>query len=132
MKNVGESAIHLKSIQEAVGFEARNMMAVPIVVRGQTFAVLELLNRVGGEDFTTADLELLDYFCGMAAKVIGARLMISWAKSPEIAWKAGCMSNQPPQKLDIKYLVRALLSSTTRRTSISRWTDLLSTASTAN
>ncbi len=85
VKNVGESRIHLKAIQEAVGFEARNMIAVPIVVRGQTFAVLELLNRVGEEDFTTADLELMDYFCEMAAKAIEARLMISWQKQQKVA-----------------------------------------------
>jgi GAF domain-containing protein len=85
VQNVAENKMHLKAIQDAVGFEARNMIAVPIVVRGQTFAVLELLNRVGEPNFTAADLELLDYFCEMASKAIEARLMISWQKRQQVA-----------------------------------------------
>jgi GAF domain-containing protein len=76
--NVNENRMHLKAIQDAVGFETRNLIALPIVVRGKIYGVLELLNRVGEADYTPADVELLSYACEMAAKAIEARLMIAW------------------------------------------------------
>ena len=52
VSDVAENKMHLKAIQDAVGFEARNLVAVPIVIRGRIFGVLELLNRIGEHDFT--------------------------------------------------------------------------------
>ena len=77
---VSENKMHLKAIQDAVGFEARNLVAVPVVIRGRIFGVIELLNRVGETNFTTSDLELLNYACEMASKAIEARLMIAWTR----------------------------------------------------
>lgn len=77
--NVAENKLHLRAIQEAVGFATRNLVAVPIVIRGKTFGVLELLNRIGETDYTESDVELLSYACEMAAKAIEARLMIAWS-----------------------------------------------------
>ncbi len=77
--NIKENEIHLKSIQNAVGFETRNLVAVPIVVRGKVYGVLELLNRVGEENYTRHDVELLNYLCEMAAHAIELRLMIAWS-----------------------------------------------------
>jgi GAF domain-containing protein len=79
VSDVAENKLHLKTIQDAVGFEARNLVAVPIVIRGRIFGVLELLNRIGERDYTSGDVELLSYACEMAAKAIEARLMIAWA-----------------------------------------------------
>ena len=76
--DVAENKLHLKAIQDAVGFEARNLVALPIVVRGRIFGVLELLNRIGEKNYTSADVELLSYACDMAARAIEARLMIAW------------------------------------------------------
>jgi GAF domain-containing protein len=84
VSDVAENKLHLKAIQDAVGFEARNLVAVPIVIRGRIFGVLELLNRIGEKDYTSADVELLNYACEMAARAIEARLMIAWAqKTPK-------------------------------------------------
>ncbi len=77
--NIKENEIHLKSIQNAVGFETRNLIAVPILIRGKVYGVLELLNRVGEENYTKNDVELLNYLCEMAAHAIELRLMIAWA-----------------------------------------------------
>lgn len=79
VSDVAENKLHLKAIQDAVGFEARNLVAVPIIVRGKVFGVLELLNRIGEPDYSQADVELLAYACEMAAKAIEARLMIAWS-----------------------------------------------------
>lgn len=79
VNNVAENKVHLKAIQNAVGFETRNMIALPIVVRGRVYGVLELLNRLGEDDFTPEDVELLTYICETASKVIEVRLMLGWA-----------------------------------------------------
>lgn len=81
VSDMDDSAIHLRAIQNAVGFDCRNLLAAPIVVRGRVYGVLELLNRVGEDKFTAADTELVSYFCDMAAKAIEVRLMIGWSQS---------------------------------------------------
>lgn len=78
--NMDESAIHLKSIQNAIGFDCRNLFAAPIVIRGRTYGVVEFLNRIGEDSFTPADAEIISYFCEMAGKAIEIRLMIGWAR----------------------------------------------------
>lgn len=79
VNNVEENRIHLKTIQTAVGFETRNLVAVPIIIRGKVFCVLELLNRVGESDYSSADLEMLRYLCEQSARAIEVRLMLGWA-----------------------------------------------------
>jgi GAF domain-containing protein len=75
-----ENKIHLKSIAQTAGFEARNMIAAPIIIRGKVYGVLELLNRVGEKKFTSVDLELVNYFCEMTARLFELRFMLAWAK----------------------------------------------------
>lgn len=77
--DTAENDLHLKSVPAAVGFESRNLVAIPIVVRGRVYGVLELLNRVGESKFTAEDLEILNYFCDMAARALEIRFMLSWA-----------------------------------------------------
>lgn len=79
--NIKENQMHLKAIEKAVGFETRNLVAVPLVIRGKIFGVLELLNRVGDENYSDNDIELLNYLCEMSAKAIEVRLMLSYAAS---------------------------------------------------
>ena len=79
VQNIEENKIHLKSIQNVVGFETRNLVAVPILVRGQLYGVLELLNRLGEEAYTPADIELLTCLCNMASKIIEIRMTVAWA-----------------------------------------------------
>ncbi|MEK6579841.1 MAG: GAF domain-containing protein [Bdellovibrionota bacterium] len=76
--NVKENEVHLKSIQHAVGFETRDLIAIPIVIRGKVYGVLELLNRVGGDGYTPSDVENLTYLCDMAGRAIEIRLMLAW------------------------------------------------------
>jgi putative methionine-R-sulfoxide reductase with GAF domain len=75
-----ENQVHLRSIAKAVGFEARNLVAIPVFIRGKIFGVVELLNRVGEAGYSQKDVELLNYLANMAAKTIEMRLMINWGK----------------------------------------------------
>jgi GAF domain-containing protein len=77
--NVEENRIHLKSIEKSVGFETRNMIAAPILIRGSVFGVVELLNRIGEENYSAQDVELISYICEYAGKAIESRLCLNWA-----------------------------------------------------
>jgi GAF domain-containing protein len=79
--NAKEDRKHMRSIGNAVGFEARNLVAVPVVVRGKIFGVIELINRVGEEAFTAADVELLTYASEKVSRAIEVRLMLNWVRN---------------------------------------------------
>lgn len=83
VSDVAENRYHLDAITKTLGYAPRNMIALPLIVRGQVYGVVELLNRVGSDHFTEADLELLTTFCEIASKVIEVRMMIVWAKKSE-------------------------------------------------
>ncbi len=80
VQDAAENKIHLKSLSAAVGFDVRNLVAAPVIIRGRVFGVVELLNRVGEKDFSPGDVELLSYMTSMASKVIETRMMITWAR----------------------------------------------------
>ena len=81
--NVKENEVHLKAVQHTAGFEARNIVALPIIIRSKVYGVLELINRVGEADFTKEDVELLTYMCANAGRAIEIRLMLAWAQQPK-------------------------------------------------
>lgn len=47
-------------------FRTRNMVCVPVVIKGQVIGVLQAINRLGGQ-FTADDLELFQLFSNQAA-----------------------------------------------------------------
>ncbi len=85
--NLDDNLKHMRSIQDAVAFKSKNLAALPIVVRGRIYGVLELLNRLGEEKFTRNDLDLLNYICEMMAKAIEVRMMLAWTKKSNLAQK---------------------------------------------
>lgn len=81
--NVPQNTVHLKSIEKAVDFEAHNLIAIPILIRGDVYGVIELLNRIDAPKFSPQDVELLNYLGAMAAKTIETRMMIAWKKGAQ-------------------------------------------------
>jgi len=77
--NAKENEKHLKAISDAVGYETRNLIAFPIVIRGRIFGVIELINRAGEDSFTDEDFELVNALGHLVGKAIEIRLMMSWA-----------------------------------------------------
>ena len=58
------------------GFRTANIICVPLITRGTIIGVLQVLNRVSGERFNQADLELLMTFAAQSATAIqNARLV---------------------------------------------------------
>ena len=87
LSSIDDSSVYLRTISNAVGFETKNMVAYPIVIRGVTFGCLELLNRLGEPQYTDADKEVLVTLCDYAAKVIENRLMLAAISKELIAFK---------------------------------------------
>jgi GAF domain-containing protein len=86
--NVPENTIHLKSISKMVGFEPRNLVCIPVLIRGKVYGVVELLNRIGEKNYTSSDLATLNYLSKMASKIIEIRMMISWANQRRTAYES--------------------------------------------
>jgi signal transduction protein with GAF and PtsI domain len=78
--SVSESEQHLRSQESLREFEAKNIVALPILIRGQVYGVIEILNREGQSGFTSSDVALLNYLTKMVARVIEVRMMIAWVR----------------------------------------------------
>lgn len=81
VSNANDEQKHLKSIANSVGFEVRNMLALPLVIRGKTFAVIELLNRVGQDGYSEADLQLFQQLGFVLSRALEIRMMLTWTKN---------------------------------------------------
>lgn len=55
------------SVQVATGYKNRNMLAVPMRVSGDCVGVIEVLNKVDNQDFSSDDLATLELFANQAA-----------------------------------------------------------------
>lgn len=77
--DVGRSKIYFKQIADAVGFETRSVLVVPIVIRGRVFGVVELLNRIGSPGFDRRDLETAMLLSRVSAAILEGRLVLAHA-----------------------------------------------------
>jgi GAF domain-containing protein len=77
LSSVDDSSVHLSAISNAIGFEAKNMLAYPLVIRGITFGCIEVLNRLGEPQYTEADKEVMGAIAEYAARVIEQRLVMA-------------------------------------------------------
>ncbi|PIE98066.1 MAG: Fis family transcriptional regulator [Treponema sp.] len=55
------------TVQQSTGYESKNMLAVPMKVDGVCIGVIEVLNKVSGQDFSFDDLQILELFARQVA-----------------------------------------------------------------
>ena len=77
MSKMKDAAVHLNSIGKLIGFEARDVIACPIIIRGKTFGCIELLNPIGSDSYSLEDIKILQFICTHAANVIENRLVLA-------------------------------------------------------
>ncbi len=65
-----------KEIDQQIGFNTRNLMAVPMLVRDKLVGVLEVVNTADMRDFSRRDLAMLAYLANMAALAINNRRLV--------------------------------------------------------
>lgn len=66
-----------KDISQAVGYEVRSMLCVPIKYKGKVFGVYELLNKRENDVFTNDDKELLEAIADATGMFIEAHRKLS-------------------------------------------------------
>ncbi|MBU2645094.1 GAF domain-containing protein [bacterium] len=63
-------------VAASIDYRTRNLIAVPLLLRGQTIGVLEIINKKNGHPFTRADLVVLESISSEVALIVeNARLM---------------------------------------------------------
>ncbi|MDY7042175.1 MAG: GAF domain-containing protein, partial [Chloroflexota bacterium] len=63
-------------VDAATGLATQSILGVPLRFKGQVIGVLEALNKIGGDDFTDEDVQILTILAGQAAVAIeNARLL---------------------------------------------------------
>jgi signal transduction histidine kinase len=75
---------HFKGIDQATGFATRSLMAVPIIYRGETLGVLEVINKTEQTHYTEEDRNILETLASQAAVAIqNTHLMAQVANSQD-------------------------------------------------
>lgn len=75
VRSASDDPHFFSGVDQTVGFQTRNLLAVPLQVRGRTIGVVEIINTRDGTDFSDGDLELARALAGQAAIAIdNARL----------------------------------------------------------
>jgi transcriptional regulator with GAF, ATPase, and Fis domain len=77
LADLEEDQRQLKAISLSVGFEATSCLALPVIVGGQLYGVIELFNRQDGSSFNQRDLEAARQGAAMAAKVLEVRFLMA-------------------------------------------------------
>jgi GAF domain-containing protein len=78
----GEDARFYRGVDESSGVDTRNLLAVPLTVKGRTIGVVEVINKRGGRRFDESDLALAVALTNQAAIAIdNARLHAQLAEA---------------------------------------------------
>ncbi len=67
----------LLAVSMTTGFETKTCIAVPLLVGGQLYGVVELFNKVSGDPFDQNDVKLMEEGAQMAAKVLEVRFLLA-------------------------------------------------------
>lgn len=61
---------HAAEVASRLGFETRSLLAAPILVHGAALGVIEIINKMGNNQFQRHDLDLMDRVCRTAGDVL--------------------------------------------------------------
>lgn len=68
--DVSQDPRFFKKSDDVTGFKTRSILAAPLKVRNRIIGVAEVLNPIGGRNFTNDDLDLFSTFCRQVALAI--------------------------------------------------------------
>jgi GAF domain-containing protein len=84
VNNTQNDARHLRQIATETGYEAHSILCVPLKVEGQVIGVVEVLNKIGGQQFTLHhQAQLVDLTKWAAIALHNARLFDERAQAYE-------------------------------------------------
>ncbi len=86
VKNAQEDERFFRSADDTSNFQTRSLLAVPMVDHDRLVGVLEVLNKIDGDYFSTLDMRVMEMFAGLAATAItNARLVEEKIKTERMA-----------------------------------------------
>jgi sigma-B regulation protein RsbU (phosphoserine phosphatase) len=83
--NPAEDTRHYQAIDQASGFETRNMLAVPLRVKDRIIGVAEVINKINAPAFSEADLELAQGLASQASVAVDRARMYARLASTLVA-----------------------------------------------
>ncbi len=76
VQDVKRDSRFFKDADKVSKFKTRNILAVPLVDHGRLVGVIEVLNKLDGDDFSETDLRIMEMFASLVATAItNARLI---------------------------------------------------------
>ncbi len=76
VNNVKNDSRFFPGVDMATQFSTRNILAVPLIDRQRLVGVIEMVNKMGGEDFTHEDLRFLEILASWAASAVTSSQLI--------------------------------------------------------
>lgn len=76
VNDVSRSKAHYKDFDARISFETRSLIAAPLINKGKTLGVVEVLNPVQAKQFTDGDAELCTIFANLAAIAIANSMLV--------------------------------------------------------
>lgn len=77
IRDLEDSAMHLRAISMSVGFETKSCVALPLMIANKMYGVVEVFNKLPGGYFEDRDLKLLEDGCRMAGKILEVRFFVA-------------------------------------------------------
>ncbi len=116
----------MKSFDKEIDFTTRNLLAVPMLARGEMIGVLEVLNTEDNRDYEKRDIRLLNYLSNMAALAIRNRRLYEDVR--DRAEELNCLyeiSQSMSLQDDLEELLDSILESIQRVLAVERVSVLL-------
>jgi GAF domain-containing protein len=73
VSDVARDPRHAAQVAQALGFETRSLLAVPVLHDGAAWGVVEIINKTGGNEFPRHEVELLERIARTAGDLLSRR-----------------------------------------------------------
>jgi diguanylate cyclase (GGDEF)-like protein len=80
VQDVNQDSRYYPEVDRNTGFQTRSVLCVPLQVRGETFGVIELINKTSGE-FSNEELKLVESIAALTATAIAQNRLNEWTIS---------------------------------------------------
>jgi transcriptional regulator with GAF, ATPase, and Fis domain len=77
IQDTSQEEKQIVAVSMTTGFETKSCVAVPVIIGGQLYGVIEFFNKISGEPFDQNDVKILEDGALMAAKVLEVRFLLA-------------------------------------------------------
>ena len=99
VEDVQKDSRFYKDISQKINYQTKSILCVPLMLKGRTIGVLEVINKKGGGAFTTEDQFILESFSNLAGVSIENARLYQAIKSENLILKKELNDGKGPSKL---------------------------------